>query len=120
MVGHDELKASYGAKELVQPKKGVTGFMEDLNPANDLKPTHNLDTPTAMDFPGDKGFTNGMTYPEVVQLEKRDGQKINASHEPKLVKDIEEMKEKVKALESKLQQVCLTHFRSPKPGCYLC
>ncbi|CAN7096845.1 vesicle-associated protein 2-2 [Brassica rapa] len=104
MVGHDELKASYGAKELVQPKKGVTGFMEDLNPANDLKPTHNLDTPTAMDFPGDKGFTNGMTYPEVVQLEKRDGQKINASDEPKLVKDIEEMKVKVKALESKLQQ----------------
>ncbi|WZZ19335.1 vesicle-associated protein 2-2 [Brassica napus] len=104
MVGHDELKASYGAKELVQPKKGVTGFMEDLNPANDLKPTHILDTPTAMDFPGDKGFTNGMTYPEVVQLEKRDGQKINASDEHKLVKDIEEMKVKVKALESKLQQ----------------
>uniref|UniRef100_A0A0D3DYD5 MSP domain-containing protein n=3 Tax=Brassica TaxID=3705 RepID=A0A0D3DYD5_BRAOL len=110
MVGNDELKASYGAKELVQPKKGVTDFMEDLNPANDLKPTHNLDTPTAMNFPGDKGFTNGMTsangvtYPEVVQLEKRDGQKINASDEHKLVKDIEEMKVKVKALESKLQQ----------------
>ncbi|KAF2616694.1 hypothetical protein F2Q68_00042632 [Brassica cretica] len=106
----DELKASYGAKELVQPKKGVTDFMEDLNPANDLKPTHNLDTPTAMEFPGDKGFTNGMTsangvtYPAVVQLEKRDGQKINASDEHKLVKDIEEMKVKVKALESKLQQ----------------
>ncbi|KAF3570204.1 hypothetical protein F2Q69_00063658 [Brassica cretica] len=110
MVGNDELKASYGAKELGQPKKGVTDFMEDLNPANDLKPTHNLDTPTAMEFPGDKGFTNGMTsangvtYPAVVQLEKRDGQKINASDEHKLVKDIEEMKVKVKALESKLQQ----------------
>ncbi|KAF8089603.1 hypothetical protein N665_0501s0016 [Sinapis alba] len=121
MVGDDELKASYGAKELVQPKKGVTDFMEDLNPANDLKPTHNLDTPTnmAMEFPGDQGLTNGMTsangvtYPdepkmlrerEVVQVEKRDGQKIKASDEYKLVKDIEEMKLKVNALESKLKQ----------------
>ncbi|CAH8383949.1 unnamed protein product [Eruca vesicaria subsp. sativa] len=111
MVGHDELKASYGAKD----------FIEDLNPANDVKPTHNLDTLTnmAMQFPGDQGFTNGMTsangvtYPdeakmprerEVVQVEKRDGQKIKASDEYKLVKDIEEMKLKVNALESKLKQ----------------
>ena len=118
MVAHDELKTSYGAKELVQPKKGVTDFIEELSPA---KPTHTLNAPTnmAMEFPGSQGFTNGMTsangvtYPdepkmlrerEVVQLEKRDGQKIKTSDEFKLVKDIEEMKLKVNALESKLKQ----------------
>ncbi|KAJ4895493.1 Vesicle-associated protein 2-2 [Raphanus sativus] len=106
MVGHDELKASYGAKELVQPKD----FIEDVNPANDLKPTRTLDTPTNMAMEN-QGFTNGMTsangvtYPdEPKMLEKRDGQKIKASDELKLVKDIEEMKLKVNALESKLKQ----------------
>ncbi|CAH2038532.1 unnamed protein product [Thlaspi arvense] len=156
MVGHDELKASYDAKELKAPKWGIMDFTEDLNPANDskatkggydtlkiaketefdpnpirshkdaddgrgIKATHNMDAPTnmAMDLPGDQGFTNGITsansvtYPdepkihrerEVVQLQKTDAQNIKALDEYKLVKDIEEMKLKVNALEFKLKQ----------------
>ncbi|CAH8356007.1 unnamed protein product [Eruca vesicaria subsp. sativa] len=154
MVGHDELKAPFDAKELKQPKKGVVDFIEDLNPANDLKatkggyntldmvkeaefnrikshkdaddgrgikPTHNSDTPTnmAMDISGDQGFANGkasaksVTYSDepkihkdrdVVQMQQTDSQNIKPLDEYKLVKDIEEMKLKVNALESKLKQ----------------
>ncbi|KAF8110346.1 hypothetical protein N665_0085s0072 [Sinapis alba] len=145
MFGHDELK---------QPKKGVVDFIEELNPANDIKatkggydtskmakeaesdpirshkdeddgrgikPPHDLGTTTnmAMDLSGDQGFANGktsassVTYPEepkihrdrdVVQLQKTDAQNNKALDEYKLVKDIEEMKLKVNALESKLKQ----------------
>ncbi|XP_056860754.1 vesicle-associated protein 2-2-like isoform X2 [Raphanus sativus] len=145
MVGHDELKAPYDAKELKQPKKGVVDFVEDLNPSNDskatkggyntldmvkeaefnrikphkdaddgrgIKATHNSDSATnmAMDLSGDQGFANGktsaksVTYSDepkiprdrdVVQMQQTDAQ---------LIKDIEEMKLKVNALESKLIQ----------------
>ncbi|ESQ35996.1 hypothetical protein EUTSA_v10007714mg [Eutrema salsugineum] len=151
MVGHDELKAADDAKELKLQKRGIMDYIEDLNPANDLKatkggydtlrmaketviepmrshkdandgkgikPTHNLDAPTnmAMDLPGDQGFINGVTsansvtYPDEpkiprdVELQKTDAQNIKALDEYKLVKDIEEMKLKVNALESKLKQ----------------
>ncbi|XP_056860757.1 vesicle-associated protein 2-2-like [Raphanus sativus] len=144
MVGHDELKAPYDAKELKQPKKGVVDFVEDLNPSYEskatkggyntldmvkeaefnrikshkdaddrgIKATHNSDSATnmVMDLSGDQGFANGktsaksVTYSDepkiprdrdVVQMQQTDAQ---------LIKDIEEMKLKVNALESKLIQ----------------
>lgn len=89
-----------------------------------IKPTHDLGTTTnmAMDLSGDQGFANGktsansVTYPEepkihrdrdVVPQQKTDAQNSKALDEYKLVKDIEEMKLKVNALESKLKQVWL-------------
>ncbi|XP_056857712.1 vesicle-associated protein 2-2-like isoform X2 [Raphanus sativus] len=114
MVGDDELKP---------PRKGVMEFTEnDIKATKDdergIKPTHNLDAHTnmAMDLSGDQGFANSansVTYPEepkmhrdrdVLQLQKTDAQNIRALDEYKLVKDIEEMKLKVNALESKLKQ----------------
>ncbi|KAL0697472.1 hypothetical protein Bca4012_053594 [Brassica carinata] len=94
---------------------------KDADDGREMKPTQNLDAHTnmAMDLSGDQGFANGkasansVTYPEepkiprdrdVVQLQKTDAQNIKALDEYKLVKDIEEMKLKVNALESKLKQ----------------
>ncbi|KAF8116157.1 hypothetical protein N665_0020s0020 [Sinapis alba] len=85
---------------------------KDADDGRGIKPTHNLDTPTsmAMDLSGDQGFANGktsaksVTYSDeprihrdrdVVQMQQTDAQ---------LIKDIEEMKLKVNALESKLKQ----------------
>ncbi|KAJ0235958.1 Vesicle-associated protein 2-2 [Hirschfeldia incana] len=146
MVGHDD--------ELKQPNKGGMDFIEELNPASDLKATkggydtlkmakeadsdpirshkdadngrgikatQNLDARTnmAMDLSADQEFANGKTSantvmnPEepmmhrdrdIAQLQKTDAQNIKAVDEYKLVKDIEEMKLKVNALESKLKQ----------------
>lgn len=152
MVGHDELKAADDAKELKPPQRG---FIEDFDPANDLKATKggydalrvaketevdpirshkdaddgrgikDAYMKKAMDLPGDQGFTNGITsvnvvaYPDepkilkdrdVVQLQKTDAPNIKALDEYKLVKDIEEMKLKVNALESKLKQVWLSNI----------
>ncbi|CAN7057523.1 unnamed protein product [Brassica oleracea var. botrytis] len=94
---------------------------KDEDDGRGIKPTHDLGTTTnmAMDLSGDQGFANGktsansVTYPEepkmhrdrdVVQQKKTDAQNIKALDEYKLVKDIEEMKLKVNALESKLKK----------------
>ncbi|KAF3495021.1 hypothetical protein DY000_02054546 [Brassica cretica] len=94
---------------------------KDEDDGRGIKPTHDLGTTTnmAMDLSGDQGFANrktsanSVTYPEepkmhrdrdVVQQQKTDAQNIKALDEYKLVKDIEEMKLKVNALESKLKQ----------------
>lgn len=98
---------------------------KDEDDGRGIKPTHNLDayTKKAMDLRGDQGFTNGITSAnnvadpdvlkilkdrDVVQLQKTDAQNIKAVDEFRLVKDIEEMKLKVNALESKLKQVWLS------------
>ncbi|CAG7900085.1 unnamed protein product [Brassica rapa] len=94
---------------------------KDEDAGRGIKPTHDLGTTTnmAMDLSGDQGFANGktsaksVTYPEepkihrdrdVVSQQKTDAQNSKALDEYKLVKDIEEMKLKVNALESKLKQ----------------
>lgn len=98
---------------------------KDLDDGRGVKPTNNLDAPTkkAMDLPGNQGFTNGITSansvvyhdePKMlrdrddVQIQKTDAQSSKGMDEYKLVKDIEEMKLKVNALESKLKQVWLS------------
>ncbi|CAN8311715.1 unnamed protein product [Cochlearia groenlandica] len=95
---------------------------KDEDDGRGIKPTHNLDVHTkmGMNLPGDQGFISGITsansvaYPynepkipkdrDVVQLQKPDAQIMKAFDELKLVKDIEEMKLKFNALESKLKQ----------------
>ncbi|CAG7868357.1 unnamed protein product [Brassica rapa] len=84
-----------------------------------IKSTHNLDTPAKMAMDLDQGFANGkasansVSYSDepkiprnrdVVQMQQTDAQNIKALEESKLVKDIEGMKLKVNALESKLKQ----------------
>ncbi|KAG5391650.1 hypothetical protein IGI04_021613 [Brassica rapa subsp. trilocularis] len=132
MVGHDELKAPYDAKEANDLKATKGGYatsnlekeaeFDPIRYADDgrgIKSTHNLDTPTKMAMDLDQGFANGkasansVSYSDepkiprnrdVVQMQQTDAQNIKALEESKLVKDIEGMKLKVNALESKLKQ----------------
>ncbi|KAF3589679.1 hypothetical protein F2Q69_00026117 [Brassica cretica] len=135
MVGHDELKAPYDAKEANDLKATKGGYAtsnlekeagfdpikshKDADDGRGIKSTHNLDTPTkmAMDldqvFPNGKTSANSVTYSDepkiprnrdVVHMQQTDAQNIKALEESKLVKDIEGMKLKVNALESKLKQ----------------
>lgn len=141
MVGHDELKAPYDAKEANDLKATKGGYAtsnlekeaefdpikshKDADDGRGIKSTHNLDTPTkmAMDldqvFPNGKTSANSVTYSDepkiprnrdVVHMQQTDAQNIKALEESKLVKDIEGMKLKVNALESKLKQVWLSNL----------
>ncbi|XP_018450260.2 vesicle-associated protein 2-2 isoform X1 [Raphanus sativus] len=119
----NDIKATKGGgyDTLKMAKEAEFDPIRSHNDADDergIKPTHNLDAHTnmAMELSGDQGFANSansVTYPEepkmhrdrdVVQLQKTDAQNIRALDEYKLVKDIEEMKLKVNALEAKLKQ----------------
>ncbi|KAL1192960.1 Vesicle-associated protein 2-2 [Cardamine amara subsp. amara] len=134
----DFMEHSYTANDLKATKGGYdtsriakeTEFdpirsHKDADDGRGIKATYNLDAPmkTAMDLPRDQGFTNGITSAnsvadpgeptilkdrDVVQLQKTDTQNIKSLDELKFVKDIEEMKLKINALESKLKQADLT------------
>lgn len=98
----------------------------DADDGRRIKATNNLDAPMkkAMDLPRDQGFTNGITsvesvtYPDEPKIQqerdvvqqKTDGHNVKGLDGIKLVKDIEEMKLKVDALESKLKQVSLSNL----------
>ncbi|CAH8357891.1 unnamed protein product [Eruca vesicaria subsp. sativa] len=121
----NDIKATKGGYDTLKMAKEAESYPirshKDEDDGREIKPTHDLGTTTnmAMDLSGDQGFSNGKTsansvnYTEepkiprdrdFVQLQKTDAQSIKAVDEYKLVKDIEEMKLKVNALESKLKQ----------------
>lgn len=140
----DFMEHSYTANDLKATKGGYdTSRManetefdairshKDADDGRGIKATYNLDAPIkkAMDLPRDQGFINGITSAksvadpdepkipkdrDVVQLQKTDAQNIKSLDEYKLVKDIEEMKLKVNALESKLKQVRLSNLEIHK------